>query len=366
LKSKSQQPPPQYRYVTPQQEMILIDFYGSKISSIIGPNAEIKRLRRESKVVATAAMIYRRFYLSNSVLLYDPKIIMVAATFLACKIEDVTCDIRYIEQGTQLLNAPVTIHEIVTGEIILLSGIHFHLLCYHSYKSTLALTEDLRTFLKTSVGQQAFTINSNSSNSNSSSDGSATSTSTTTILSGQDLKPMYDHARTLLDLIIVSDIPLLYSPGQIGMAALTVGHNEIIKTKQRQEQRIDDNSQIPTSVQEDMLCRVYLPSRFPNVNHTTLELLPKTIICIADEIRTLQKQHEHITQNVEQYMTELKTVHKQLKKVRVWGNTDTTASNEKKKSKKRSAPSTPQPLETTSMSNTGTAEEHANKRVKTE
>ena len=337
-----------HRYITPQQEMILIDFYGSKISSMIGPNAEIKRLRRESKVVATAAMIYRRFYLSNSVLLYDPKIIMVASTFLACKIEDVTCDIRYMEQGTQLLNAPVTIHEIVTGEIILLSGINYHLLCYHSYKSTLALTEDLRTFLKTSIGQQAF-----HSNDETNSDGV-----TATILSGQDLKPMYDEARTLLNLIIVSDVPLLYSPGQIGIAALTVAHNEIMKTKQRQEQ-------IPI-LQEDILCRVYLPSRFPNIDHTTLELLPNTIISIAHEIRTFQKQHEHITKNVEQYMTELKTVHKQLKKVRIWGNADVTKTNEKKKSKKRSAPSTPQPLESTSMSNDIADKEHPSKRAKTE
>jgi cyclin H len=358
----SPSPNSEHRYITPQQETILIDFYGSKISSMIGPNAEIKRLRRESKVVATAAMIYRRFYLSNSVLLYDPKIIMVAATFLACKIEDVTADIRYIEQGTQLLNAPVTIHEIVTGEIILLSGINYHLLCYHSYKSTLALTEDLRTFLKTSIGQQAFTISSNNSNSSSSDN-----VVTTTILSGQDLKPMYDQARTLLDLIIVSDVPLLYSPGQIGIAALTVAHNEIMKAKQRQEQ-MDDVPDDPIPIQEDILCRVYLPSRFPNVDHTTLELLPDTIICIADEIRTLQKRHNQITQNVEQYMTELKTVHKQLKKVRVWGNTDVTKSNDKKKSKKRSAPSTPQPLETTSMSDNiaEAEEEHRHKRMKAE
>ena len=353
------------RYITPQQEMILIDFYGSKISSMIGPNAEIKRLRRESKVVATAAMIYRRFYLSNSVMLYDPKIIMVASTFLACKIEDVTCDIRYIEEGTLRLNAPVTIPEIVTGEIILLSGINYHLLCYHSYKSTLALTEDLRTFLKTSIGQQAFTISvDNSSNSDNTT--TTTTNTNTTILSGQDLKPMYDQARILLDLIIVSDVPLLYSPGQIGIAALTVAHNEIMTAKQPKEQ-MNDHHTPTTPIQEDILCRVYLPARFPNVEHTTLELLPNTIICITDEIRTLQKQHQHITQNVEQYMTELKSVHKQLKKVRIWGNTnaDGAKSNDKKKSKKRSAPSTPQPLESTSMSTTND-EEHRNKRIKTE
>ena len=334
------------RYITPQQEMILIDFYGSKISSMIGPNAEIKRLRRESKVVATAAVLYRRFYLSNSVLLYDPKIIMVAATFLACKIEDVTADIRYMEQGTLLLNAPVTIHEIVTGEIILLSGINYNLLCYHSYKSTLALTEDLRTFLKTSAGQHAFTVGSNNNNG-----------TTSTILSGQDLKPMYDQARILLDLIIVSDVPLLYSPGQIGIAALTVAHNDILKTKQN-----DHHDPIP----DDILCRVYLPSRFPNVDRTTLELLPDTIISIAEEIRLLQKQHEVTTGNVEQYLTELKAVHKQLKKVRIWGGTDSAKPNDKKKSKKRSATSTPQPLESTSMTDSNVVTERPSKRMKTE
>jgi cyclin H len=349
------------KYISPQQELTLIHFYGSKISSMIGPNAEVKRLRRESKVVATAAILYRRFFLSNSVLLYDPKIIMIASTFLACKVEDVTADIRYIEQGTQLLNAPITIPEIVNGEIILLSGVHYDLLCFHSYKSTLAFTEDLRTFLKTSIGQQAFTIYNDTT--------TTSSRSNNMILSGQDLKPMYDTARTLLDLIIISDIPFMYSPGQIGIAALTVAHNEIVKQKneslQQQQQQQQQQGQV-ISVDTDILCRVYIPSRFSNVDQNVVHMVPETIIHITDEIRILQEQHAYRTNNVEPYMADLKSIHKQLKKVRVWGNTtkeDGKSSNDKKKSKKRSASTSPNE----NISNDdAVVDQSSNKRIKTE
>jgi cyclin H len=60
-------------YLTPEEECLLVSFYTSKIPSLIGPMAQVPRLRRESKVPATAAMLLRRFYLSNSVMIHDPK-----------------------------------------------------------------------------------------------------------------------------------------------------------------------------------------------------------------------------------------------------------------------------------------------------
>jgi cyclin H len=60
-------------YLTPDEEGLLVSFYTSKLPSLIGPMAQVPRLRRESKVPATAAMLLRRFYLSNSVMIHDPK-----------------------------------------------------------------------------------------------------------------------------------------------------------------------------------------------------------------------------------------------------------------------------------------------------
>jgi len=82
-------------FLTPVEEQALIRFYCSKIFSLIGPHAQISRLQKDSKVASTAAILVRRFFLSNSVMMYDPKAIMVAAVFLASKVEDATVDVRF-------------------------------------------------------------------------------------------------------------------------------------------------------------------------------------------------------------------------------------------------------------------------------
>lgn len=81
-------------FVTSQEEALLIAFYASKLPSLIGPLAQVPRLRRDAKVTATAALLFRRFFLSNSVMLFDPKAVMVAAAFLGSKAEDATTDVR--------------------------------------------------------------------------------------------------------------------------------------------------------------------------------------------------------------------------------------------------------------------------------
>jgi hypothetical protein len=81
-------------FLAPEEENLLVSFYVSKLPSLIGPMAQLPRLRREPKVTATAATLLRRFYLSNSVMMHDPKTIMVSAAFLASKVEDAMTDVR--------------------------------------------------------------------------------------------------------------------------------------------------------------------------------------------------------------------------------------------------------------------------------
>jgi len=81
-------------FLIPEEENLLVSFYASKLPSLIGPMAQLPKLRREPKVPATAATLLRRFYLSNSVMMHDPKAIMVSAAFLASKVEDAMTDVR--------------------------------------------------------------------------------------------------------------------------------------------------------------------------------------------------------------------------------------------------------------------------------
>lgn len=263
-------------YLNAQEEACLIDFYLQKLPALIGPRAHVRRLTRDSKVLATAATLYRRFFTCNSVLLYDPKTILVAAAFLGSKVEDATADVKDLEQGTEAMAAPVSTLEIVNAEIHLLSGVGFYLLCFHPYKATVSLTEDLRTFLKTEAGQSVHPSH----------------------ISGQDLVPVYEAARGLLDDVIVSDLPLVYSPGQIGLAALMMS---------------------PI----DMDWHQYIQVRFPD---QYAPWIMETLDTIKGMMKEL-KEGKHGCGNYSTDTSAVKAVHKKLKKVRTWGD-------KKKKSKK--------------------------------
>ena len=281
-------------FLNPTEESLLVSFYVSKLPSLIGPMAQVPRLRREAKVTATAALLCRRFYLSNSVMCYDPKVIMVAAAFLAAKVEDAMTDVRYLEEGTNLMNAPVTQSEILPAEIHLLSGIDFDLLCFHPYKAVLSITEDLRTYLKSEKGKSLVRFP----------DGS------TRPIVGQDLKPMHDSAQDIVNDVIVSDIPLLYPPGQIGLAALMVANEH------QQEKDSNDSPQI------DLLG--YMSQRFEEADQSSMTTVLHDLCGMIRELK--DGKYGCANHNVD--LQTLKGVHKKLKKCRAWGQ------KEKKKKRK--------------------------------
>lgn len=341
-------------YLSAAEEGVLVSFYASKLPALIGPAAQVRRLRRESKVLATAAALFRRFYLSNSVLLFDPKTIMVAAAFLASKVEDATTDVRYLQEGTVVMDAAVAIPDIVAAEVHLLAGVHFHLLCFHPYKAVLALTEDLRTFLKTAAGQNLLLLSSSSSETLSSSLPPHQQQ-----LTGQDLKPMYDAARVILDDVVVADVPLLYSPGQIGLAALMVAQENVQQTHKNTNTTNDDetdsaaadavgNQPRPPPPQIDLLA--YLTARFPHHHESggsAEDWMPSTLQTLAGLLRQL-KDGLHGCGNYQLPISQLKSIHKKLKAVRAWGR-DATKKGDKKRNKSSSDSGAP-----------------ASKRIKTE
>lgn len=73
-------------FLTAAEETTMVSYWAPKVAKLVGTKAVVPRLKRASKVTATAALFYRRFFLSNSVMCYDPKAILVAAAFLASKV----------------------------------------------------------------------------------------------------------------------------------------------------------------------------------------------------------------------------------------------------------------------------------------
>jgi len=154
-----------------------------------------------------------------------------------------------------------------------------------SFKAVLSLTEDLRTFFKTAAGKRLLVDQE---------------------VTGNDLKPVYDEARKILDDVVVSDIPLQYSPGQIGLAALMVAV-EVVRAENPSAPALD--------------LEAYLRVRFPQEMADTLKLEE-----LATKLRQLE-EGKHGCGNHNTDMAQLKGIHKKLKKVRAWG--------EQKKSKNK-------------------------------
>ena len=81
--------------LSPSDQDTLIHFHAHQIQRLIGPNAVFPSLRRSASVLSTAIMLFRRFFLSNSVLDFHPRDIAAASALLAVKVD---CE-RKLEVG---------------------------------------------------------------------------------------------------------------------------------------------------------------------------------------------------------------------------------------------------------------------------
>lgn len=71
-----------------QEQECMIHFHAHHIQTLVGPAAVLDDLRTSVTVLSTAITYFRRFYLSNSVLEFNPRKMAVACAFFAAKVEE--------------------------------------------------------------------------------------------------------------------------------------------------------------------------------------------------------------------------------------------------------------------------------------
>jgi cyclin H len=348
--------------LSPYDEYILVSFYCSKIPLLIGPNATLPRCRRDAKVASTACAFYRRFYLYNSVMFHDPKSLLAACAFLAAKVEDCMISASYLEMGTREMNAPVPICDILDAEVRLIRGIGFELLVFSPYKTVLSYTEDMRTFLRTDRGAGLVTFGTARTGDDDRRDGHRRhgrgdgrgGGRRVELLAGEDLRPMHDAAMRICDDVIVSDVPLLFSPGEIGLAALMIANERVGGGEDDATTAPDEaDGRAPTSAVADGedLARVvgtpridivgYVRARFRdasesdvNVDESAIIDATRRVTILGEMIREF-KDGKHGCGNYGSDMDELKRLNKLLKKCRAWGVPDVKDEKRKKKKKRK-------------------------------
>mmetsp|Transcript_31670 Transcript_31670/g.63987 ORF Transcript_31670/g.63987 Transcript_31670/m.63987 type:complete len:404 (-) Transcript_31670:240-1451(-) len=312
--------------LTPSDETLLLSFYCSKIPLLIGPHATLPRCKRDAKVPATASLLFRRFYLSNSVMIHDPKTMLAAAAFLAAKVEDCMLDVRYLEMGTKEMNAPVPLTDILDAEIRLMKGIDFDLLVFSPYKTIVPIVEDLRTFLKSERGKGLVKWKEGEERQ----------------LEREDLRPVHDMAMKIVDDVIVSDIPLMYAPGEVGTAALVVANEDVCNNQRKGNDEDGGGGGVEGDKVESPEIDIvgYVRSRFEDtdesgvvVDTAAIDALVERVSRLAQLIREL-REGKHGCGNYNADMNELKGVNKKLKKCRAWGSSD---KKDKKKRKRKQA-----------------------------
>jgi cyclin H len=310
-------------FLSPADEAALISFYCSKIPLLIGPHALLPRCRRDAKVAATACLLFRRFYLSNSVMMHDPKSMLAAAAFLASKVEDCMILVGYLEMGTKEMDAPVPLDEILDAEISLIEGIDFDLLVFSPYKTVLSYTEDLRTFLKTERGMRLITFPDQ--------DGVDIRRQQ---LVGEDLRPILDIAMKICDDVIVSDVPLMFAPGEVGLAALMIANEYVSANGQDEKSTNVDGNKGERSQCPRIDIMGYVQSRFSEVNIdvAAIDAVARRVAKLGQLIREL-KEGKLGCGNYGLDLEKLKEINKKLKKCRAWGVSEKKSGTKRKKRK---------------------------------
>lgn len=168
----------QARVITEVEEQALLRYFGRRLIDVCA------KLRLSRNVLASSMVYLRRFYVHCSIFEYDPQRIALTALYVACK----CCDsyLSAAELG-RLMGVP---HEILLrSELALLQGLNFDLVIHSGYRGFDGCIQD--SFFEE--------------------------------MSSEQLSRVKDKGYKILDALYLSDAPLAFTPGQLGLSALQEG-----------------------------------------------------------------------------------------------------------------------------------------------
>ncbi|KAI9915984.1 hypothetical protein PsorP6_008403 [Peronosclerospora sorghi] len=182
-KSNLQQTPP-LELLSSEQESVLREFYEEKIQE----SCSAQFLRTSDKVKCCALMLFKRFYLSNSVMEFHPKYLVPTAIYVAGKVEE-----QYMSVDTVADQLHVDHKFIIGHEMILLEGVRFQLIMYNPFRALLGFLDDFRAFAKQVLNKD---------------------------LPATVLQKLHADSTASLNDMLLTDLPLTHYPSYLALAAL--------------------------------------------------------------------------------------------------------------------------------------------------
>lgn len=225
------------------EEAALLRHYQEKVMSV-SVNLKLPR-----KVLTTSVNYLKRFYVRGQSLEHDPQNICLTCLYVACKTED--CYLSATELG-RLVGMPPEIF--LKLELVLLQGLDFDLQVHSPYRALEGCLADLTEWIESQNGGPP--------------------------LSASQLNDVKIAAYKTTDELLLSDAPLVYSPGQIGLAALRAG----LKTQPEIDfsKYLDHVASKSGSVNGSSESRAHLVAELVRVIESVEELLRKTREALQD------------------------------------------------------------------------------------
>lgn len=165
--------------VTEDEEKAILNFLSKNLITAC------EHLHLHDKAVSTALTYFRRFYLYNSVCVYDPVQMMFTCMFLACKTEEI--NVRDVDQFCQHFKESDA-KAILQLEYALISGIKFHLYVFCPHKSLRALIME--------IGEESF--------------------------AGKGKEIIQAKSKEVIEGMLMSEISFLASPSEIAVTSLYI------------------------------------------------------------------------------------------------------------------------------------------------
>ncbi|TMW56614.1 hypothetical protein Poli38472_006624 [Pythium oligandrum] len=273
---------PLIEYLSVEQERLVREYYESKVQESCS-----QLFRTSDKVKCSAVMLFKRFYLSNSVMEFHPKYIVPTAIYVAGKVEE-----QYINVDTIADQLKVDHKHVIDHEMILLEGVRFQLIMYHPFRALLGFVDDFRGFSK-AQGRD---------------------------LPLEALQKLHANSCVVVNELLLTELPLVHYPAYLALAALCHVAEELEReTPALKVTKADALEYIKRSkfAQGQDVAKVY----------GTLE----TITQRHQAFKT-QKAHEQTPGEAEKLAKQIKKLYKKLKKFHV---EDGDGKKDDKESKKR-------------------------------
>jgi len=114
-----------------QDEIVKAKIYFCDVIQVLGKNLKLRH-----RVIATAIIYFRRLYLTNSFVEYDPRLFATGCLYLASKIEECMTHAKlFASEASAIMknNWPYTVNDILESEYFIMEEMNFKMIAYHPY-----------------------------------------------------------------------------------------------------------------------------------------------------------------------------------------------------------------------------------------